>query len=135
MRILALAAAIAIAVPATSQAQSVIEAYYAEISQRDMFNSSGTRLTDLGAILQQDRANVHRFGKRDPSDEIDPFFGDRSLRAQIPQLYARGDTDPLIARIITGGSPLQVLVLLCGGRAQPEYLVVDFADGDGNRGC
>jgi hypothetical protein len=129
------AAALAALVTTSASAQTVIEAYYAELSQRDMFNSSGVRLTDLGAILQQDRANVHRFGKRDPGDELDPFFANRELRARIPGLYARGDTDPLIARIVTGGSPLAVLVLLCGGRAQPEYLVVDFADGDGNRGC
>lgn len=134
MRSLLAAAALSLAATSTP-AQTIIEAYYAELSQRDMFNSSGTRLTDLGAILQQDRANVHRFGKRDPGDELDPFFGNRDLRARIPALYARGDTDPLIARIVTGGSPLAVLVLLCGGRAQPDYLVVDFADGDGNRGC
>lgn len=116
-------------------AQSVIESYFAEISQRDMFNSSGVRLTDLGAILQQDRANYHRFGQRDPGDQGDPFFSNRDLRAQIPQLYARGNTDPLIPRIIAEGNSLAVLVLICGGRAQPEYIVVDFADGDGHRDC
>lgn len=116
-------------------AQAIVDAYYAELSRQDMFNSSGMRLGDLGAILQQDRANVHRFGRRDAGDEMDPYFDNRDLRAQIPGLYARGDTDPLIERIVLGGSPLSVLVLLCGQRSVPQYLVVDFADGDGNRGC
>jgi hypothetical protein len=95
----------------------------------------GGRLSDLGSILQQDRANYHRFGRRDAGDEGDPFFSNADLRSRIPQLVARGNTDPLISRIILEGNPLSVLVLLCGGRAQPEYIVVDFADGDGNRGC
>lgn len=119
----------------SASAQSIVDAYYAELSTQDMFNSSGVRLGSLGAILQQDRANVHRFGRRDAGDEIDPYFGNPDLRAQIPGLYTLGDTDPLIERIVLGGSPLNVLVLLCGPRSVPQYIVVDFADGDGNRGC
>lgn len=132
---LSISAALLVLSGTAVSAQSVIESYFAEISQRDMFNSSGVRLTDLGAILQQDRANYHRFGLRDSGDQGDPFFSNLDLRAQIPQLYDRGNTDPLIARIIAEGNSLSVLVLICGGRAQPEYIVVDFADGDGHRDC
>ena len=35
------------------------------------------------AILQQDRANFHRFSKRDPDDETDPFFNTPERRAMM----------------------------------------------------
>lgn len=42
--------------------------YYAVIGERDLVNSSGTRLTDYRAVIQQDRANLHKTGKADVFD-------------------------------------------------------------------
>jgi len=70
-----------------ARAQTMIAEYYTLIGPADFSNSSGVRLGDFGAILQQDRANFHRFGRRDDLDEWDPIFGDPAQRARIPQLW------------------------------------------------
>lgn len=115
--------------------QQELGAYFAEIGPEDMVNSSGEPLRDFGAILQQDRANVHRFGVRHGGDEVDPFFVGRDARATIPGLYAGGPRDELIERIVLEGSPLGVRVFVCGHDGRPSHLVVDFADGDFYRRC
>lgn len=55
-----------------------VASYIAHISERDLYNSSGTRLTDFRAILQQDRANLHKTGKPDVEgdfqDDVDDYF-------------------------------------------------------------
>lgn len=116
-------------------AQDIVDAYFAMIGPNDRFNSSGVALGSLGAVLQQDRANLHRFGRGDPADEFDPYFGNPDLRARIPALYEAGPRDPLIEQIVRDGPGLSILVLLCGRGGVVNYLVVDFADGDGHRGC
>ena len=69
--------------PAT--AQHWLGEYYTLIGPNDFYNSSGTRLRDFCAIIQQDRANYHRFGIRDQADEWDPFFDARVARNRISQ--------------------------------------------------
>ena len=118
----------------TATAQQ-LGAYYAEIGNEDRFNSSGAPLRNLGAILQQDRANFHRFGIRHGGDDSDPFFGNPQIRAAIPKLYARGRRDELIEKIILEGNPLGIVVFVCGIGGAISHLSVDFADGDGYRGC
>ncbi|MEL6234062.1 MAG: hypothetical protein AAFR46_06615, partial [Pseudomonadota bacterium] len=83
---------------AAAQEHEEIGYYYTELGTVDMRNSRGVRLTTLGAILQQDRANYHRFGRSNVDDQGDRFFGDRAMRARIPELYARGPGEPLIER-------------------------------------
>jgi hypothetical protein len=41
---------------------AVVASYFAIIMERDLYNSRGTRLRDFRAIMQQDRANVHKSG-------------------------------------------------------------------------
>ncbi|MEM8741530.1 MAG: hypothetical protein AAGE13_08535 [Pseudomonadota bacterium] len=120
---------------AAAQEYEEIGFYFTELGTVDMRNSRGVRLTTLGAILQQDRANYHRFGRSNAGDEGDRFFADRAARARIPELYARGPGEPLIERIVTGGEPLRVVVFVCGWGREPTFLVVEFADGDAQRGC
>ena len=67
---------------ATAQ-EYLLGVYGTTIGPRDYYNSSGTRLNNLAALIAQDRANYHRFGIRDQSDENDPVFSDRAMRAQI----------------------------------------------------
>ena len=64
-------------------AQQLIGSYQTTIGEHDQFNSSGQRLRDFCAIIQQDRANFHRFNLRDSSDEFDPFFATIEARAII----------------------------------------------------
>lgn len=131
----ALLAAPAALLAAPAAAQQQVGGYYAELAAVDMVSSAGRRLTALGDILQQDRANYHRFGIRQPADEGDPLFADRRNRAAIPELYRSGPGEPLIERILREGTPLTVFVVLCGGPGVVRYLVVNFADGDGYAGC
>ena len=56
--------------------------YYATLSPRDTYNSKGVPLNDVCAIVQQDRANVHRFGNPD-GDAPDGFFTTPERRAMI----------------------------------------------------
>lgn len=69
-------------VPVASAAQSVLVEYYATLSPRDTYNSKGKPLNDVCAIVQQDRANVHRFGNPD-GEAPDWFFTTPERRAMI----------------------------------------------------
>ncbi len=69
-------------VPAMASAESLLFEYYATLSPRDTYNSSGQPLNDVCAIVRQDRANVHKFGNPD-SDTPDKFFTTSSRRAMI----------------------------------------------------
>ncbi len=87
-RLLGLAAAgVLVALPATAQAcrGDFLGAYNTTISRRDLFASDGLRLTGVGAILQQDRANYHRFRLRDRGDGYDDLFLSAESRALIPR--------------------------------------------------
>jgi hypothetical protein len=120
-----------------SEAQ-VMDSYYATISEADRRNSSGARLSDPGAVLQQDRANFHRFGIRQPGDQGDMFFASRDLRARIPGLYARGRRDDWTDSALTGAfgpGDVYLVVFVCGPRSQPTHINVEPADGDGQFGC
>ncbi len=60
-----------------------IDVYYAKISQKDKYSSSGKRLKKVSAILQQDRANYHKFYKRDKEDTSDIFFTTKENRDKL----------------------------------------------------
>ncbi|MBF9034960.1 hypothetical protein HKCCE2091_11980 [Rhodobacterales bacterium HKCCE2091] len=130
--------AVALLIPAIASAD-VLGRYFMSIHPQDMVNSRGVALSDMGQVLQQDRANYHRFGRRGPSDEGDPFFGNADLRAQIPALYAANPAN----RDLWGGRPPQVgradfadiLVFVCGSGGRITSIALDYADGDGYRGC
>ncbi|MDB6176184.1 peptidoglycan-binding protein [Paracoccus sp. Z330] len=125
LRAAALGALIAI-LPATADAQTLLETYRAEIAPVDRRNSSGTGLTDIGAILAQDRANVHRFGHRQPGDTVDATFSSRKQRAAMGSLLARGSISQAAARALRdGGTVLKVEVWSRGGKV--SHVTVDVA--------
>lgn len=64
-------------------AQQALAVYDARLGSQDLVNSTGQPQKDLCAVIQQDRANYHRFGKRDAPDEADPIFGDPAMRSKI----------------------------------------------------
>lgn len=68
--------------PIAVSAESLMFEYYATLSPRDTYNSRGAPLKDVCAIVQQDRANVHKFGNPD-RDTPDNFFTSPARRAMI----------------------------------------------------
>jgi hypothetical protein len=101
---LALAAATIAATPAN--AQELIESYIARLSESDHFNSNGQRLQSAAAIIRQDRANFHRFGRGDPEDEGDRYFADFGNRATLERMLERGRATPGTISHIVNGTPL-----------------------------
>lgn len=93
--------------PATSQpsANMAIVRYLAAITDVDRRSSSGVPLTELKDILAQDRANVHRFGRRQRGDELDSYFTTPAHRELFQRI--RVSCPPKLAeRIRTGGNVL-----------------------------
>ena len=66
-----------------ASAESLMFSYNTLLSSKDAFSSGGTPLEGWCALLQQDRANFHRFKKRDTDDEADPFFNTSERRAMM----------------------------------------------------
>jgi hypothetical protein len=87
--------------------------YRAVIGVDDLFNSRGVQLFDPAAVIQQDRANFHRFGLRQRGDQGDPFFGDRSARARIPGLVDFLVAPSFVASV-RSGQTAEVDVYICG---------------------
>lgn len=113
--------------------------YYMSVHEQDLHNSQGTRLASMGAILQQDRANYHRFGRPGPSDEADGFFSDARLRAQIPALFAANPGNDGFANAHTYGAGREnyadFIVFICGSGGRITHLQLADADGDGYTDC
>ncbi|MFD1511567.1 hypothetical protein [Lacimonas salitolerans] len=124
---------------AGAMAQETIGSYYAALGPQDYVNSKGARLRDFGAILQQDRANYHRFNRRDPQDQGDPFFGDAQRRAMIPALFAAGNNGWWNQHGVTPptSAPLDadVLVIICTRNKMLSHIIVNHANGDGYNTC
>jgi hypothetical protein len=71
---------LAITLTVTRVAASTVVSYHARLSEQDHFSTDGKRLESVAAILSQDRANYHRFHKRDTNDQSDPFFTTKAHR-------------------------------------------------------
>lgn len=115
--------------PVAAQAQQLIGSYYALLGPQDHVNSSGTRLTDFGAILQQDRANYHRFGRAEELDEFDPIFGDAGQRARIPSIWTLGPRGSGLPAFVSSGNTSYVYVEIYGFGSVPSYIVVSQGAG------
>ncbi len=81
------------------------EVYYAKISQRDHYGLRNRRLTDVASILQQDRANYHKYHQRDREDTSDSFFTTRNNRDRIKRMLARGYISQSTRKAIQYGNP------------------------------
>lgn len=82
------------------------ETYYARISQRDHYGARNQKLKDVGTILQQDRANYHKYHKRDREDTGDNRFDTRDNRNKIKRMLARGSTSKKTLDAVRHGTPL-----------------------------
>ena len=89
-----------------ASADTMIESYQARLSAQDHCNSSGQPLKGAAAIIRQDRANVHKFGIRDPEDQSDRFFQNAKNRETLEQLINRGRSNAGSLKAITRGTPL-----------------------------
>lgn len=93
----------ALCAPQPSKAQEMVESYVAFLSEADHFNSNGERLRSAAAIIRQDRANFHRFGRRDPDDQDDMFFAKAENRDALERMLERGQASPgVLSRIVNG---------------------------------
>lgn len=76
-------AAVCLSAPTLAQSETLITEYYSLLGPADAHNSRGAALDDFCAIAQQDRANWHKFGKREEFDAADPFFTTPARRAMF----------------------------------------------------
>ncbi len=63
-------------------ADDLLVEYFATLSPQDTYDSRGKPLSDVCAVVQQDRANVHRFGNPD-REQRDQFFTSSERRGMI----------------------------------------------------
>ena len=88
--------------------------YRAYISAADIHDPSGARLTNAAAIIQQDRANVHRFRRIDLGDLIDGYFTTHDRRRELFEHLNGALPSDLSRKIIDGNIMIEVRVHLSG---------------------
>ncbi len=121
--------------PLAAQDWNQLAYYTAWIGPEDMFNSGGQRVATLGGVIQQDRANYHRFGIRHPQDDGDPIFANRDWRAQIPAMVTAGQNDRgTLSQMARDGRPFGVGVFVCGYGSTPSVIYLAGA-GEDHSGC
>lgn len=91
--------------------KSIVVEYTTKLSKTDHYNSKGKFLNDAPAIIQQDRANYHKFHKRDPEDEGDSYFTTLEKRFEITRyLHSVGMSKHDSQRIINGSPKIRVML-------------------------
>lgn len=110
-------------------AQELIAEYYTSLGRGDVVNSSGARLTDFCAIVQQDRANYHRFGRRDDGDQGDPIFGSKEARARIPGRCVVLPGSDYIPGVVLRGDTRYIWVRVYGRGRVPDR--IEISEGAG----
>lgn len=113
--------------PFSAAAESLMLEYFTTLSPKDTYNSRGASLQSVCAVVQQDRANVHKFGNPD-KDKPDSFFTSPKRRAMISGKcdYSRShhSVDRIRSQLIgfvlvrvygSGGSVTRVQILEAAG--------------------
>lgn len=125
-----LIAAALVASATTAAAQDFLGEYFTSIGPEDFYNSSGQFLADRCAILQQDRANFHRFGVRHQGDQPDPFFGDRAARGVLGQnCYLGNPAEGYVADRLRSGQQKYLWIKVYGYGGRVAF--VTFQEGAG----
>jgi hypothetical protein len=104
-------------------ADELIGEYRAFISENDLYNSAGNRLSEPWQVIRQDRANYHQFERRDPEDQYDSFFALKRNRELLESLIREGTIYPIASRVIVGGD-IYVRVKIYGSGARGDYVDV-----------
>lgn len=123
MKVAFAALALLLTTSAPVLADQLLASYSATISEDDLYNSSGERLTKPWQVLRQDRANVHEFGISQRGDERDRYFSRKANRALFEQLVRRGSIEPSAARAIINGD-CRVYVEIYGRGNRISYVDV-----------
>jgi hypothetical protein len=111
-------------------AQDLLGQYFALIGPEDFYNSSGRFLGDPCAILQQDRANFHRFGIRHDGDQPDPFFADRAARGVLGQsCYLANPAEGYVVDRLRSGQTKYLWIKVYGYGGRVAF--VTFQEGAG----
>lgn len=111
----------------TTHAQNLIESYTTQLSEQDHFSSRGERLQNAAAIIRQDRANYHKFGRCDPGDQHDAFFASATNREALEELINAGTSEPSAIRSIVNGTPI-VRVSIFRSATGRDFVNVEVAD-------
>ena len=87
-------------------AQELLDSYIARIGPNDHFNSRGVRLKSASAIIRQDRANFHKFGRGDAEDESDSYFNSKANRGRMERMLRNGSSTRSAINAIINHQPL-----------------------------
>ncbi len=111
-----------------AQAEEIMFSYGTELTLQDAVSSRGTPLEGWCTLLQQDRANWHRFNRRDTYDEPDPYFHSAERRAMMAgkcEVNGNVFADPG-AQIRSGNRTFDLTVQVYGSGGQVTRII--FAD-------
>ena len=114
--------ALALGVAGAARADELVASYNAYIGQDDLYNSSNVRLTQPWQVIRQDRANVHRFGIRQPGDDVDGFFNSARNRELAERMIRNGGIEDAAARRLLQGDVRIHVEVWHGGNG--DYLVI-----------
>lgn len=90
-----------------ARADDMLGSYVARISDRDHRASDGYPLSSAAQMVRQDRANWHKFHRRDSDDQGDPWFRSDGSRADLQRMLERGGAmSSATRRAIVNGEPL-----------------------------
>ena len=90
-----------------AQADDMLGSYVARISDRDHHASDGYELDSAAQMVRQDRANWHKFHRRDADDQGDDWFSSNDDRANLQRMLQRGGAmSSSTKRAIVNGEPL-----------------------------
>ncbi len=85
----------------------MLGSYVARISERDHHASDGYALSSAAQMIRQDRANWHKFHRRDADDQSDGWFRSNDARADLERMLKRNDAmSSSTKRAIVNGEPL-----------------------------
>ncbi len=104
-------------------ADELVQSYIARLGPSDHFNSYGERLRSVAAIIRQDRANYHVFGRYDPEDERDSFFASKRNRALLESMLQYSRIRRSVLNEIIDGEPLVKISIWSSGYGR-EYVDV-----------
>ena len=90
-----------------ASADEFLGSYVARISYQDKQASDGYPLDTAAQMVRQDRANWHKFHRRDSDDEGDGWFRTNDQRADLQRMLQRsGAMSSSTKRAIVNGEPL-----------------------------
>ncbi len=96
-------------------ADHLVESYVARLGHSDHYNSYGEPLSSVAAIIRQDRANYHVFGRSDREDEGDNYFASKHNRAILETILRNSRLSRPVLSEIVNGEPLVKITIWSEG--------------------